>query len=240
MSLDVALATDGFVHVSNVIAPAIVEALRAAVHRLFIAGGPYGVIGHNVWRRDPALMAAAIELDLASLAREALGCSSLVWFQDHLISKPVGEQLPIPWHQDYSFWPLDRAAGLTMWIALDDADVDSGCLTYVAGSHLGGERRPADFGGGAHRLLELEPIDEDLADASGRPVEVRAGDVLLHDPLVWHGSGPNRGDHLRRGWSISWIDPASRWAPDHAPHPLVVELSPAPGSAVIGEMFPRF
>lgn len=225
---------DGFAHLPGVVSAEILEALRAAADRLdHAASGAYGAICHNPSRRDGLFIEVARDLGLGA---------GLRWFQDHLIAKPPRGEAAIAWHQDYSYWPLDRPAGLTAWIALDDAGLDAGCLEYVPGSHARGERRAADFTEGAVQPPrdELAPIPIDRADRRAVAVPVAAGDALLHDPLVWHRSGPNRTDRPRRAWSISWIDPASRWDPDHAPHPFLIELAPVAGAAVEGPWFAVF
>ena len=57
-----------------------------------------------------------------------------------LIDKPPGHAYETPWHQDAGYW--DRpvlAAGssidepdLQFWFALDDVDVNNGCMQFVA------------------------------------------------------------------------------------------------------------
>lgn len=239
-----AVAETGFAHLPSLVPRPLLEQLRSAVDRLPLAGGgAYGSICHNAWRRDPAFMAAAIELELGAIACAAIAARELVWFQDHVIAKPPGGEVAIAWHQDYSYWPLDRHAGLTLWIALDDAGAEGGCLAYVAGTHRGGERRAANFAAGVPArsgAAGLEPIDDRDAGDRGQIAPVAAGDALVHHPLVWHRSGPNRGNRPRRAWSISWIDPESRWDPRHAAHPFLIDLAPAPGTRVRGPCFPRF
>ena len=120
------------------------EELRPAVESLppeAIHPGPYGLIFHNLWRRVP-LFAEEIERGrLAALAMELLEAPSLRLFQDLLISKPPGTSEILKWHQDFSYWPLDAPRGITLWIALDDADLrgikllDVEALLEVASLH---------------------------------------------------------------------------------------------------------
>ena len=44
--------------------------------------------------------------------------------------------VPTPWHQDESYWlnmPDKRA--VSFWVALQDVNVDNGCMWFVPGSH---------------------------------------------------------------------------------------------------------
>ena len=69
---------------------------------------------------------------------------------------------------------------------------------------------------------------------------VHAGDLVAHDPLVWHMSPRNDSSRQRRALTFSWIGSNVRWAPEHAPHPFNQRLEPTPGAPVRGALFPRF
>src|SRR5690606_38905490 len=126
-----------------------------------------------------------------------------------------------------------------MWVAIDGAGEDSGCLRYVPGSQRWGERRAAGFGAAGLPDRGLLPIDEAIAEAAAVAAPTAPGDVLIHHPLTWHMSPPNPSGRRRRGYSITWLDSAARWAPDRCPHPLCLALAPDPGERLDPEQFPR-
>ena len=41
----------------------------------------------------------------------------------------------VAWHQDVTYWGLEPARAITAWIAIDDADVENGCMSVIPGSH---------------------------------------------------------------------------------------------------------
>jgi non-haem Fe2+, alpha-ketoglutarate-dependent halogenase len=41
----------------------------------------------------------------------------------------------VVWHQDASYWPLTPSKTVTVWLAIDDADLENGCMRFIAGSH---------------------------------------------------------------------------------------------------------
>jgi len=43
--------------------------------------------------------------------------------------------MPVLWHQDGSYWPLRPVTVTTMWLAVDNSNLDNGCLRVVKGSH---------------------------------------------------------------------------------------------------------
>ena len=103
------------------------EAARGAFEALqerAVTGG-YARIVHDCWRHSEVL--AGLVGHVGGVACRVVGFDELVLFHDHLLGKlPGGEDMG--WHQDYSYLPLDRADGLTLWIPLDDSTLENGCL----------------------------------------------------------------------------------------------------------------
>ncbi len=227
--------------------PGAVDGETVATLRAAIGAAPaerpnaYGVIRHNVWEDDPTFAAFVREGPLGPLARLLLEVEEVVLFQDVVVWKPPETAVPLAWHQDYSYWPLSAPAGLTAWLALDDADPENGCLHYIPGTHLEGERQPADFvvGAGQPPRDDLPPLDWERREHQAVATPTRAGDLLVHDPLVWHMSPANHSRRQRRAYSLTWLTPSVRWDPGHAPHPFLWQLHPSAGAPVQGPRFPR-
>ena len=122
---------------------------------------------------------------------------------DHVFIKPAKIGSEKPWHQDDYYFRIEpRAAGLSAWIALCDADDENGCLRYISGSHTQGlleHRQISGEPGSAHVSLDREDLDEPVT------VPVRTGDVIFHHFHTIHGSGPNSTDHDRLGYATHWI-----------------------------------
>jgi ectoine hydroxylase-related dioxygenase (phytanoyl-CoA dioxygenase family) len=54
-------------------------------------------------------------------------------------AKPALNGKKTPMHQEGEYWPIVPLATCTVWIAIDEATVENGCLRYIPGSHK--ERR---------------------------------------------------------------------------------------------------
>jgi hypothetical protein len=178
--------------------------------------GPYASIVHDPWRRSTRLR-ELIPMLGEKMCR-ALGIPELVLFHDHFLHKPPGGE-NMGWHQDFSYLPVDREDGLTLWIAITDVTEENGCLYYLYGTHRLGERRA---GWGIHSDADprasLPPIDVDPSEP-GVAVPAKAGHGLAHHGCLWHRSPRNRSDKPRRSWALSFVTPATRWSPSHSPHP---------------------
>ncbi|MER6619535.1 phytanoyl-CoA dioxygenase family protein [Streptomyces sp. NPDC000931] len=134
-----------------------------------------------------------------TLARELIGADAELDF-DMMIHKDPRSGVPTPWHQDAAYWidmPDHRA--VSIWVALDDADVDNGCMWYVRGSHLRPLRqhRPTSDG----KNIECD-CSEDEPGAT--PVPVRAGEAVAHTGTTLHGSRGNTTDGTRRAYILNY------------------------------------
>lgn len=116
-------------------------------------------------------------------------------FRDQMLLKPPGGQAK-PLHQDQSYFLVEPEDDLvTAWIALDEATVDNGCMTYVPGSHRHGifpitpdPERPV------HHVPDTGDLD--LPDAVACPVP--PGSVIFHHGCSLHASAENRTDTWRK------------------------------------------
>jgi len=234
------LAEDGFHVTAPILSPLELDSAREATDRLLAAHGAssqFGAICLDAWRREPALR-ALLPL-VAGIARELLGFPEILVFQDLVIDKPQrAAASAMPYHQDQPYLPIDRHDGLVAWVAFDDTDVERGCLHYARGTHRLGPRRPARFSDAPERDEHLQPIDVDARTVVAVPA--RAGQALFHSPMIWHGSPPNSTALPRRAWSVYFLHPDVRWAPNRSTHPYLLELTPAAGDPVTGDRFPRF
>ncbi len=133
----------------------------------------------------------------------ALGGGEPLLLMDHVFLKPPRhDQIKHP-HQDNSYFRISPAERvISGWIALDDADLDNGCLYYLDGSQrlgLLGHTAPAD------EPRNFNADESAIAGWERRYVPARRGDVIFHHSLVVHGSGPNRSARWRRGYATHWL-----------------------------------
>lgn len=150
------------------------------------------------------------------IARALIGPSVSI-YRAVMFNKAARDGSPLPWHQDAGrFWGLDRDPQLQIWTAIDDAPEDAGCLSAVLGSHARGLVTP--LGG----VVPKPAIDAWDPEAHAVAFPAQAGEVLLVHNFVWHKSGPNRSDHPRRGFSVCYMDGATRCLrTKHAPRSFV-------------------
>jgi ectoine hydroxylase-related dioxygenase (phytanoyl-CoA dioxygenase family) len=90
---------------------------------------------------------------------------------------------------------------MSVWVPLQEATVDNGCLWVVPGSHRWGleEFTVVDYGTCLRKLNR-----EDYAREHGIPVSVNAGDVVLFNAYTWHSSQGNVTGRVRRAFIVSY------------------------------------
>jgi ectoine hydroxylase-related dioxygenase (phytanoyl-CoA dioxygenase family) len=227
---------DGFVNGGIVVGPEELELLRADVERFADvhirqqpATGPvpeFRELGHdaetrhykmdNLWRFSAAFRALAENPRLVARAAAVARSRTLRIWADGIHYKPPLHGGPVTWHQDgiYHFSYMARGNVdriLSAWIALDDADEESGCMWMVPGSHRWGHRedylRTFIHLKDRTELGTIQPHPEvDPGEwRSPIPCPVKAGEVHFHHTFTWHASPINRSPRLRRGHTIFYM-----------------------------------
>jgi polysaccharide pyruvyl transferase WcaK-like protein len=122
-------------------------------------------------------------------------------FRAMVMNKPARQGTHLPWHQDGGdVWKLDRDPLVTIWVALDAATREKGCLQVIPGSHrLGLLSRQGS-------TLSAEHARRYCPEKDVLHLEVEAGEgLLLHNWLV-HRSGVNETDTPRRAFTACYMD----------------------------------
>lgn len=134
--------------------------------------------------------------------KDILG-ENVVGWGSHFFCKMPRDGKQVAWHQDASYWPLTPTKAVTVWLAIDDADVENACMRFIKGSHHFGHMtfRPSD----SHEHNVLNQTIEN-AEQYGEPVDdcLQAGEASLHNDLLLHGSEANMSDRRRCGLTLRY------------------------------------
>ncbi|MBL8751919.1 MAG: phytanoyl-CoA dioxygenase family protein [Planctomycetes bacterium] len=252
-ALRAAFDRDGFVGPVDVLAPAEVVRVRAAVaevmadlerHRANLyeveqayTERPGEVVCHFLggWRVHPVLRALVADARIAAPCAALLGVDALRFWHDQVFAKPPRHPGVVPWHQDYSYWTRTApACHITLNLMLDDADEHNGCLQFVPGSHRWGLLPKLPFDAPLDAVRAHLPPE---AEWRPLPVPVRAGQATIHHSHVLHGSDANRSDRWRRAVVLNYMGAHVRVADGAVPLLRGVPLIPT-GAIVEGESFP--
>ncbi|XP_026152776.1 phytanoyl-CoA dioxygenase domain-containing protein 1 isoform X1 [Mastacembelus armatus] len=174
-------------------------------------------VGHALHAYEPLYKKVTHSPKVQGIAKK-LGLVHPVILQSMYIFKQPrigGEVTP---HQDATFLftePLDRVMGL--WIALEDASVNNGCLWFIPGSHNSGiSRRMVRTPKGTYPLTDFigreKAYDEEKFVAA--PVK-KGGVVLIHGEVV-HRSVENTSEDSRHVYAFHIMESHDTcWSPDN-------------------------
>jgi ectoine hydroxylase-related dioxygenase (phytanoyl-CoA dioxygenase family) len=123
-----------------------------------------------------------------------------VWHDQALIKQPYGN--PTGWHLDNPYWSFSSRNAISIWIALDDATLENGCLYYVPGSHKTATFETTGIGDNIGELFDVYPEWKEIDPV---PAPVPAGTAVFHNGLTAHGAGANMTRHARRAMTCAFM-----------------------------------
>ena len=139
--------------------------------------------------------------------------SDIMLLTTHFFCKypdPKGETF-VAWHQDITYWGLEPPVAHTAWVAIDDSDIENGCMKAIPGTQKTGIA-PHGKSENAGNLLSInQEIPDDHVDQSqASNLVLKAGQISVHDGHVFHASHPNTSHRRRCGLTVRFIPPEIR------------------------------
>ncbi|HLV33710.1 MAG TPA: phytanoyl-CoA dioxygenase family protein [Spirillospora sp.] len=195
---------------------------------------------HNLLVDDPFMHRLAGDDRLLDIVAQFIG-PEIALFAAHYIAKRPYDGQAVLWHQDGTYWPLEPMEVTTLWLAATDSTVENGCMRVLPGTQH-------------NRLLsraELEEVDDgknvlasgihpsQIDDSAAVDIELKAGDVSIHNPRIIHGSNANTSDQWRVGLTLRYIPP-STWVKWEGHRNILFRGQPASGVANLYAERPRY
>ena len=117
----------------------------------------------------------------------------------------------VAWHQDVTFWGLKPPEAYTAWIAVDDSDVENGCMRVIPGSHKKGLKEHSTSESKGNLLsINQEIPKEEIISEEAFDLSLKAGQISIHDGHLIHSSRPNHSQRRRCGLTVRFIKPEVR------------------------------
>jgi phytanoyl-CoA hydroxylase len=140
---------------------------------------------------DARVAALAQHPQLIALMARLVGDTPAL-FQDQALLKPplIGREKP--WHQDNAYFNLPPETPVVgVWIALDEATPENGCMFVIPGSQREG---PVIH----FKRRDWQICDTDVAADEAWSVPLKPGGCLIFHGLLHHGTPPSRSPQRRR------------------------------------------
>jgi ectoine hydroxylase-related dioxygenase (phytanoyl-CoA dioxygenase family) len=183
---------------------------------------------------------AAVDTRILDAAESILGPDLMIWGVEYFIKEPGARKI-VSWHQDLTYWGMvGTDHEVTAWVALSPATVESGCMTFVPGSHRRTIVPHIDTFAADNLLSRGQEIAVEVDEAEAVPVVLRPGQMSLHHGRLFHASGPNVTDDRRIGFVVRFIRPDTPKAGKGRDYAMLargcdrsltrVNMAPPPGS----------
>ena len=160
---------------------------------------------HEIQHYSAAWTHAITKPKLADAIGDLLDSETVEVHHSTLHAKGPGKGAPFPMHQDVPFYPHEDGRYIDALVHIDNADEQSGCIKFLAGSHKLGKLEHITSPDSEPYL----PTDKfRLEDAVSVPAN--AGDVVVFNIYTVHGSAINQSGRWRRLVRIGFRDPRNR------------------------------
>lgn len=138
---------------------------------------------------------------------DIIGPNVLCWGAS-FFTKQANDPRFVSWHTDSFFYGFEPAETITAWLPFNDANLESGCVRYIPGTHK--QETEHEIIKDENNLVQLGQNALNVPEDKAVAAELKAGQVVLHHESVVHGSGPNNANHARIGFSIHYVAPHVR------------------------------
>lgn len=217
---------NGFVVVEDFLSPAELEQWRTSVHEAMLERNGLKMPGKaitlgdddginkdaeyynnvfdqilNLWQTNSKMKELMLDPRIGKMAADLANVDAIrVWHDQALVKRPWAN--PTSWHVDTPFWSFSDRRALSIWIALDDATLENGCLFFIPGSHKITTFENPGIGRNMNAIFEFYP---NLRKSPSAAVAMKAGSCSFHNGLTIHGAHANMTPGFRRAMTCAFM-----------------------------------
>lgn len=213
---------NGFVVIEDFLSPPELESWRSAVDEAVAARQDLKLAGSNwrsgdsyydhvftqrinLWQDHAGVRALMLDPALGKLAAALAGVEGIrIWHDQALIKEPWAN--PTGWHLDNPYWSFSSRQAISIWVALDDATLENGCLYFLPGTHKSARFDNVGIG---QNIGDLFKVYSGWATLQAVAAPMKAGSCSFHNGLVAHGAGANMTPGRRRAMTCAYMPDGS-------------------------------
>ena len=156
----------------------------------------------NLWKINDTVAKHMLNPELGEMLCRLEGIDGIRVWHDQTLQKPAWGN-PTSWHIDVPNWSFHSPHAVSIWIALDGATVQNGCMYYLPGSHrLAVYEKKGGFSPNIGAIFDEYP---EWSDTEPVAVVLEAGDAAFHNGLMAHAAGPNMTPLSRRAMTCAYM-----------------------------------
>ena len=159
----------------------------------------------NLWQTDEGVKEIMLDERLGKMAAQLAGVDGIrIWHDQALIKRPWAN--PTAWHLDTPFWSFSDRNAISIWVALDNATLENGCLFFIPGSHKQTNFDKITIGRNMDGIFEVYP---QLKNTMPAAAPMKAGSCSFHNGLTVHGANANMTSGFRRAMTCAYMPDGS-------------------------------
>ncbi len=160
----------------------------------------------NLWKINDTVRKYFLHPELGKLLCKLAGVEGIRVWHDQTLQKRAWDN-PTSWHVDDPNWSFHSPNAISIWIALDDATTQNGCMYYLPGTHKRTNfEKKGHFGPNMGALFDEYP---DFREIEPVAAEMKAGSAGFHNGLTAHAAGPNMTPYPRRAMTCIYMPDGS-------------------------------
>jgi phytanoyl-CoA hydroxylase len=176
----------------------------------------------NLWQTNGQVKELMMDERIGKMAALLSGTEGIrIWHDQALFKRPWAN--PTAWHLDTPFWSFHDRNAISIWVALDDATLQNGCLYFIPGSQMGTNFDKISIGRNMDGIFDIYP---QFAKAAPVPAPMKAGSCSFHNGLTIHGAGANMTCAWRRAMTCAYMPEGNVFngEPNILPEPYLSSL----------------
>ena len=176
----------------------------------------------NLWQTNEQVKKLMLDQRIGKMAAQLAGVDGIrIWHDQALIKRPWAN--PTAWHLDTPFWSYSDRNAISIWVALDNATLENGCLFFIPGSHKLTGFDKITIGKNMDGIFEIYP---GLINTKPVAAPMKAGSCSFHNGLTIHGANANMTNGFRRAMTCAYMPEGNRYngEPNILPEAYLREL----------------
>jgi non-haem Fe2+, alpha-ketoglutarate-dependent halogenase len=169
------------------------------------AGGPLkGDLRHKSHLLFSWLGDLVRNTDIVDAIEDLHGPDLFCWTTNFFI-KEARNPAFVSWHQDSTYWGLDKPDVVTAWVALTPSNKANGAMGFIPGTHTGDQIPHRDTFAQNNLLTRGQEVAVEVDETKAVTIELKPGEMSLHHVRLVHGSPPNPSSDRRIGFAIRYM-----------------------------------
>jgi phytanoyl-CoA hydroxylase len=155
----------------------------------------------NLWQDNEKIKQIILDERLGKMAAELAGVDGIrIWHDQALIKKPWAN--PTSWHLDTPYWSFSDRRAISIWVALDDATYENGCLFFIPESYQKTTFENPGIGKNMGAIFTTYP---EFKTHKSVAAPMKAGSCSFHNGLTIHGAHANMTPGFRRAMTCAYM-----------------------------------